>query len=256
MKTILRVLLAHGLSLALFWQLWPWLAQWLPMTPPIWAWLLSQGAVAALLGSWLGLARWWFPLNLLLPLLVLALLSLALPPWLYLVAFVLLLLGQWNSAGERVPLYLSNPTTWQALAGLLEQEGEGEFVDLGCGMGGLLFYLARQHPQGRFTGIESAPLPFAWAWLRWRLGHYPNLTLRYGNLWRTDWGAYTVLYAFLSPAPMAKLHTKFQNECRAGSLLISNSFAVPGQVPDGQHVLTDRRQTQLLLYRAQGRGSR
>ena len=48
-----------------------------------------------------------------------AALMLALPSWIYLALFVTLLVVFWNASGERVPLYLTNRTTWQAITDLI-----------------------------------------------------------------------------------------------------------------------------------------
>ncbi len=209
---------------------------------------LVQGLLAASLGAWLGLARWWWWLNLLfVPALLLAS-GAPLPSWVFLAAFLLILLLNWNSLGERVPLYLSGAPTRQRLVALLsERAPDFRFVDLGCGPGGTLLHLARRFPQAHFVGVETAPLPFAIAWLRC-LGR-GNCRVRYQSLWRTRLDQFEVAYCFLSPAPMAALWDKARGEMAAGAWLISNSFEVPGVVPDRLIELHDWRGTRLLLWR-------
>lgn len=211
--------------------------------------LLAQGALAALLGLALRLPWWWLPVNLLFPLLVVHTLSLGLPPWLFLIAFGLLLLFNWNSARERVPLYLSNRDTWEGINQLLPKRKTLRFIDLGSGLGGTLFYLAQRHPQHHFCGIESSPLPFAISWLRRRLRGLDNVELHPGNFWRQGLGQYDVVYAFLSPVPMQQLHDKCRREMSRGGLLISNSFTVPQNPPDESITLNDSRQTTLHCWR-------
>lgn len=207
-----------------------------------------QGMLAALFGLSLRLPWWWLPINLLFPTVVIYTLSLQLPPWIFLVAFSLLLLFNWNSARERVPLYLSNRKTWQGIDTLLPIKEQLHFVDLGSGLGGTLFYLAEQHPNYHFYGIESSPLPFAISWLRLRLRKAENIELRYGDFWQDNLAKYDVVYAFLSPAPMPRLYEKVQQEMSSGSLFISNSFGVPQQPSDHTIKLADRRHTQLHCW--------
>jgi len=240
---VLRALLAQLIALSAI----QFAATLLPGN--IWIILLCQGALAAILGRLFGLANWWLPLNLLLPLAVVLMLAAALPPWLYLLGFVLLWLVQWNSAAERVPLYLSNRPTWQALDALLPQ-GPVRMIDLGSGLAGTLLYLARRHPESHFIGVESAPLPFALGWLRGKLAGSPNLQLHYGSIWDVDLSEYDVIYAFLSPAPMARLEQKLSSEQHPGSLFISNSFPLPNMAADRIETLSDRRQTRLYLFTA------
>lgn len=191
--------------------------------------LALHSGLAVLWSIWLQLPRWWWPFQALLLPTALALLRLELPPWIFLLVFLLMLLVYWNAGGDRVPLYLSSRATWEAVAGLLPA-GPLVFVDLGCGLGGLLGYLAGRRPEARFCGVESAPLPFLASWLRLR--SRPNCQVRRADLWQVDLAQFSVVYCFLSPEPMAELWRKARAELPPGALFISNSFAVPGVSPD------------------------
>jgi len=216
---------------------------------PLWVVLAVQGLMAALLGLKLGLARMWFwPQMLAPPLLGLSLL-LPIRPWVYLVGFALLLGVYWNAIVERVPLYLTNRTTWRALARLIEDRPKPTFADLGSGLGGTVGHLGAERPDGHFVGIESAPLPFVFSWLRLRFPAWPNVDLVFGSFWNYDLGPFDVVYCFLSPAPMARLMAKARREMKPGSILISNSFEVPGVPPDDVITLDDGRKTRLLIWR-------
>ncbi len=217
--------------------------------PPIWLFVIMQGALAAALGRFAGLAWWWVPLHLTLPPAVLVVQAAGLPAWIYPVGFALLALVFWNSAGDRVPLYLTNRRTWDALARLLPEDRPVRVIDLGSGLGGVGLYLAGSRPDSQFVGIESAPLPFVIAWARHRIHRFPNLTFRYGDFWQTDLAEHDVVYCFLSPEPMPKLFEKACAEMRPGSMLISNSFQVPGAPPDETVELDDRRGTTLNVWR-------
>lgn len=208
---------------------------------------LLQGLLAATLGRCLGLALWWWWLNLaFVPSLLLAS-GAALPAWLFLLGFVLLLLFNWNSLGERVPLYLTGAGAREELVRLLAKRGEAfRFVDLGCGPAGTLLALARQFPRAQFVGVETAPLSFAIAWLRALLQR--NCRIRYQSLWRTDLADFDLVYCFLSPAPMAELWRKARGEMRDGSWLLSNSFEVPGVPPQRVIELHDWRRSRLLVW--------
>lgn len=197
--------------------------------PELWALLALHGGLALLWSAWLKLPRWWWPFQVLALPAALALLRLELPPWVFLLVFLLLLLVYWNAGGDRVPLYLSSRATWAAVEGLLPA-GPLAFVDLGCGLGGLLGYLAGRRPEARFCGVESAPLPLLISWLRLR--GRPNCQVRRADLWQVELSEFQVVYCFLSPEPMAELWRKARAELRPGALFISNSFAVPGAAPD------------------------
>lgn len=219
--------------------------------PSVWLVGLLQGLLAASLGRYLGLALWWWWLNLLfVPALLLAS-DAALPAWVFLGGFVLLLLLNWNSLSERVPLYLTGPATRrQLLQWLAERPAGFRFVDLGCGPAGTLLALARRFPQAQFVGVETAPLSFAIAWLR--ALPQANCQIRYQSLWRVELADFDVAYCFLSPAPMAALWRKASAEMAAGSWLVSNTFAVPDVAPQQLIEMQDWRQSRLLLWQMPG----
>lgn len=233
-----------GVALYLAAQVAPWRPTWLAVG-------LSQGLIAAALARYLGLSRWWCGLNLLFAPALLLASGAPLPSWFFLGGFVLVLLLNWNSFTEQVPLYLTGAGARQHLVQVLcEQREHFRFIDLGCGPAGTLLSLARQFPQAHFVGVETAPLSFAIAWLRaLRRG---NCQIRYQSLWRTDLSAFDVVYCFLSPAPMEALWVQACEQMPAGSLLISNTFEVPGQPADQQIELHDWRNSRLLLWRMRG----
>ncbi len=200
--------------------------------------LVVQGLLAAALGACLRLPAWWIPLNFLFIPAAVAVHEWDLPPSLFLVGFVLLGLVFWTTFRTRVPLYLSSRDAGAKLAGLVPQAAGVRLLDLGCGFGGVLRQVAGLRPGARLEGVEIAPLPALVAWLRLR--RLPQCRVRRADLWRLDLSQYDVVYAFLSPAPMAALWEKVRREMRPGALFVSNSFAVPGVDPDQSVPLTGR----------------
>lgn len=207
-----------------------------------------QGLCAALIGERLGLSVWWRPINLaFVPALVL-LQDHALPPWLLLAGFAVLLLLNWNALVERVPLYLTGaPAERQLIARLADLPSGFRFVDLGSGLGGTLSRLARAYPDGRFLGVETAPLAFVLCWLRCL--PRSNCRVRFRSLWRVDLGGFEAVYCFLSPVPMPALWQKARAEMKPAALLISNSFEVPGVPAEESLPLDDWRGSSLLVWR-------
>lgn len=216
----------------------------MPSLQPLAAALL-QGMLAATASHALRLPRWWLPIQLLFcPLAVLAL-RLDISPRDWLIGFLALLLIFWRTDTSRVPLYLSNKATATATAALIP--AACAVLDIGCGSGSLLKRLARARPDCRFVGIEHAPLTWLFAWLRCR--RTPNIEIRHGDFWRSDFAGYGAIYAFLSPIPMPRLWEKARRELPPGTLLISNSFAIPHVAPERIVHVADRRQTRLYCYR-------
>jgi len=217
----------------------------------LWVASVIAGVIAALVGKILfRLPNWWLPINgIFIPATVVTM-ALDIPAWFYLAAFIVTLAVFWNVRSDQVPLYLTNRETWKAISNLLEnrQGKEPVFIDLGCGIAGTLRYLASHHPNFRFVGVESAPAPYLIAVVRQWLQPRGNLTLRRTDIWSFDLSQVDVAYCFLSPAPMARLYDKAKREMKPGSMLISNSFAVPDFPPDQDVMVDDKRKTHLMIW--------
>lgn len=213
---------------------------------------LLCGLLAAAFSFLSGLAKWWLLIQLLfVPALVL-MLQVELPPNFFLGAFLTLLLVYWSAFRSQVPLYLSSNKVWRAIECLLPATTTNPgftFVDLGSGLGGVLTHLAKVRPDGLYTGVEVAPLPFFWSWLRTRLGGYRNCRMHWGSLWDCDLSQYDVVFAYLSPVPMEKLWHKARAEMRPGTLFISSTFAVPDQLPHEAVQVDDLHHSTLLIWR-------
>jgi hypothetical protein len=207
---------------------------------------LVQGGLAAL-SAWLLRQPWWWRLiHLVFVPLAVAALQINLPPWLYLVAFAGLALVFWTTFRGDAPLFLSNRATAQAVLELLPPRADLAVADLGAGTGGLLRVLAQERPAGRFVGVEHAPLPYLAGRLAGR--SLPNLSIEHGDLWRRPLTEFDVVYAFLAPPPMPRLWHKAIAEMRPGTLLVSNSFPVPGVAPSRVVEVPDGRRTHLYCY--------
>jgi predicted O-methyltransferase YrrM len=219
---------------------------------PFYPALFLQGSLAAVLGHFLGLPRWWIAINILLPPAVGYALTWGLPSWVYLAAFIALVAVFWNSGRDRVPFYLTNKKTAEALLTLIPSDRAINFIDIGCATGGLLLHLAARRPQAQFVGVESAPLPYLIACARLAASGRANVTLRRIDLWKQDLSEFDMAYAFLSSDPMAKLFAKATDEMPAGALFISNSFTPPDFPPERTLDVGDRRRTRLHLWRMPG----
>ncbi len=223
------------------------LGGWLPAP------LLLHGLAAAVAGQRLGLAPWWFPINLAFVPGALWLQGAEIAEVWFLAGFLMLVLLFWNSFETRVPLYLSNRAACERLASLLPQERSFRFLDLGCGFGGVLARLGSRFPKAHFLGVELAPLPATIA--RLRAAILPGCTVCQGDFWELPLAEFDVVYAFLSPVPMPRLWTTALAQMTEGSLLVSNCFAVPGVAPTQVLPLPGMAHSALYVYRMPGPGA-
>ena len=220
------------------------------LPPPVW-WAV-HGVLAAILGVVVGLPRWWLPFQLLAPTALALLLLTGLPAWTWLMVLIALVLLYGGGVATRVPLYLSNRAACEALADLLSELSANRpdppvAIDLGAGFGGPMRYLANCYPTGRFTSVEASPVTWLVAWLL--ALPQRNVAVRWGDLWAADLGACDLVYVFLSPEPMPRLWERFVATARPGSLLVSNTFPVPGIDAEREIDLPGRADARLFVYR-------
>jgi len=183
---------------------------------------IIAGLIAMILG-WRFLPRWWRPVLAIAPLGLVSLLYIS-PLW-FLGAAVLLAAVQWNAVATRIPLYRSDASVAATLVQQMQGSGYQRFIDLGCGDGRLLLRMAKAMPGGRFEGVESAPILYAIA--RWRCRHQSNCEIHFGDFWKIDWGAFDLVFCFLSPEPMLRVWRKARREMAESGCLMSLAFEVP-----------------------------
>jgi SAM-dependent methyltransferase len=209
------------------------------------------GVYAVSLSYFAGLAKWWLIIEFLFsPALVLTLV-LELPPSLFFAAFMLSLLVYWSTFRSQVPLYLSSSKVWFTLEHILpatQADSSFTFIDLGSGLGGVLTHLAKVRPEGRYVGVELAPLPIFLSWLRIKSGGYRNCKVRWESLWDTDLSCYDVVFAYLSPVPMEELWLKASSEMRPNSVFISSTFGVANNPPHETVQIDDLHHSTLFIW--------
>lgn len=209
---------------------------------------LICGTLAATLSQIIGLARWWLLIQFFFAPFLVLMLALNIPPVVFLIAFVIMLVVYWSTFRTQVPLYLSSNKVWQALETKLPAEQSFTFIDLGSGIGGVLTHLAQTNPSGRYHGVEAAPLPYVWSWLRIKFGNHKQCSVRWGSLWNINLSHYDVAFAYLSPVPMDALWNKAKQEMRPGSIFISNTFEVRDYPPQETITVEDLHHSALYIW--------
>lgn len=240
---LLGALLAQVLSLFLIKTYIQLSGRSLDMVP----FLFFQATASAIISQFLfKLPKWFFYISFLTPIVfVLAANFLHVSSWIYGGLFLFFAMTFSHTLKERVPLYLTNKKTHEALKKMASEREAQTFLDLGSGLGGVVRALAENKISS--TGVESAPLLWVCSSLL-SLVTFRGKILRQ-NIWNTNLQNFDVVYAFLSPAIMDKLYQKVRAEMRAGTVFISNSFQVVGVEPDEVWQLTDERATKLYIYK-------
>jgi hypothetical protein len=198
------------------------------LAPGFTAAAVVQGVLAAAISWRLRLPAWWLPIQFLFPVLLLGARSFAVPAWIYLGAFLVMLVSYWSTFRTRVPYYPSGREAWQAFADALPSGRPLRVIDIGSGLGGFTLDLARRNPGWSVTGIELAPLP--WLVSRLRAAGTRARFVR-GDYAALKFSDYDAVFAYLSPAAMPALWDKASSEMRPGALLASYEFDIPGHPP-------------------------
>ncbi len=139
----------------------------------------------------------------------------------------------------------SSPKALQAIGTLIPEHFEGKVVDLGSGWGDLALFLAKKFPESTVTGYEMSYVPYLVSKMRAK----SNLNFFYSDFFNKNLKPFNVVVCYLYPAGMERLKLKLEKELLNGTLVISNTFAVPGWTPIQIVELTDLYRTKIYLYR-------
>ena len=205
------------------------------------------GAFGAILGRIAGLDPWWMVIQCLFPIGLVIAQGATMPSWVWLVMFLGFVVVYWSTFRTQVPLYLSSTKVRRAVVPLLPS-GSFRFMDVGSGVGGVLTDLAALRADGEYHGIESAPLPWLVSRVRIAVGGHRNCHAHWGSFWDADLSQYDVVFAYLSPVPMAALWEKVRAEMRPGSLFISNTFVVTASTPERTITVDDLHRSTLHIW--------
>lgn len=100
--------------------------------------------------------------------------------------------------------------------------------DLGCGDGRILVTAAREFG-ARAVGIEIDPFRFVFAWFMKMLsGRSRRIELRYGNLFKMNIEAATVVTLFLYGPTNNRLKEKLSRELKTGTRIVSYIWRFDG----------------------------
>jgi hypothetical protein len=84
--------------------------------------------------------------------------------------------------------------------------------------------------------------------LRVRVSGLKNIEVVRRDFFRDDLGKAAVVVCYLYPGSMVQLSTKLQSELIPGTAVVSNTFALPGWVPDQTSQLKDLYRTKIYRF--------
>lgn len=156
--------------------------------------------------------------------------------WVWLVLLTLVLLLYPFKAWRDAPLFPTPAGALRELAARAALPADAQVLDAGCGLGDGLIALRAAYPAAQLHGLE-------WSWpLRALCAlRCPWARVRHGDLWRTDWRPYAMVYLFQRPESMARAVTKAATDMADGAWLVSLEFEAASLLADDRLELPDGR---------------
>jgi hypothetical protein len=129
-----------------------------------------------------------------------------------------------------VPALASSRSETRDVIALLQQAQlppNAVIIDLGSGWGTLVVALARAFPDARVHGVEMSPLPY---WVsRLRTRGLANVSLRWGNFFRSDLQHADAITCYLMPGLMPRVRDMLDSGLKPGTPVVSNTFLFRGR---------------------------
>ena len=124
----------------------------------------------------------------------------------------------------------------------------GAIYELGAAWGSLAIPLARAFPDRPIIAYELSTIPWLFLLLRVRVSGLSNIEVVRRDFFRDDLAKAAVVVCYLYPGSMVRLSTKLQSELVPGTVVVSNTFALPGWVADQQAQLKDMYRTKIYRF--------
>ena len=124
----------------------------------------------------------------------------------------------------------------------------GPIYELGAAWGSLAIPLAKAFSDRRIIAYELSTIPWLFLWLRVRVSGLNNIEVIRRDFFRDDLGKAAVVVCYLYPGSMVQLSTKLQSELTPGTVVVSNTFALPAWVPEQTTQLKDMYRTKIYRF--------
>ncbi|CDR34380.1 class I SAM-dependent methyltransferase [Criblamydia sequanensis] len=153
----------------------------------------------------------------------------------------------WSLRNGISPMPTSDKAKNKALA-LMSNETQGIVYDLGSGWGGMAIQIAKKLPHCQIIGFETSPVPFYTSLLWNKMERLANLKFVKKDFFHVNLSDASIVYCYLYPRAMQDLKAKFEEELKPGTIVISNTFSVPGWDPVQCLQLNDMYHTRIYAY--------
>jgi trans-aconitate methyltransferase len=140
----------------------------------------------------------------------------------------------------------STPKQTRAMLNCFPENVEGSILELGSGWGRLALAMARRFPENKVVAYESSPIPYLFSRIFSRRANLHFYRQDFLDVPLSNAGA---IVCYLYPGGMEKLKPKLDAELTPGTLVVTNTFAVPGWKAETVVELNDLHRTKIYVYR-------
>ena len=119
---------------------------------------------------------------------------------------------------------------------IIVSQAEGKVAELGCGFGGLAKKIQKKGCD--IVAFEISPIPYFVAKVR-------GVPVKRRDFFKEDLSSYDTIICYLYPGAMKKLATML----KPNTLIITNTFALPGWEKTKVFVVNDLYQTEVICYK-------
>jgi hypothetical protein len=153
----------------------------------------------------------------------------------------------WTTLRVGISPMPSSTKATQAILDLIPGNAGERFAELGSGWGTLALAVTRQRPEVQVVAYELSFLPWLWSIGLARLVGRRNIEFVRRDFFDADLDDADVVLCYLFPGAMERLAERL-TQLAAGSIILSNTFRLPGWQPDEVVELDDLYRTRVYRY--------
>jgi len=153
----------------------------------------------------------------------------------------------WTTLQVGISPMPSSAKATRAILDLIPGNAGERIAELGSGWGGLALAVTSHRPKAHVMAYELSLLPWVWSIGVARLMGRQEVEFVRRDFFEADLGDTDVVLCYLFPGAMEGL-AKRLTHLKAGSIIISNTFRLPGWQPDEVVELDDLYRTHVYRY--------